>query len=207
MQKSKTGFGSDLARLALAGYSLELMQMPFSKVETTIQREKTVIAVGVRHIHDAIFYSKVFWSVVNCAITKKVDNLQINSVADLKGHRVLAWQQAYLELGTEFETMCSPGAPGRANYKVFSPQKAQVKAFWQAEGDVIVITLPVFQSLSKEKGHSMSKIDLQKIFPPATGFRAGFKEADLRGTFNESLVKLCRSRDYDRLFTSYDLET
>lgn len=94
-------------------------------------KEKMVVAVGVRHIHDAKFCCKVFWSVGNRAITKKADNLQINSVAYLKGHRVLAWQQAYLELGTESERMCSPG---RANYKVFSPQKAQVKAFWQGEG-------------------------------------------------------------------------
>ena len=40
--------------------------------------------------------------------------LILDDVDDLKGHRVLVWQNAYLELGPEFERLYSPGGSRRA---------------------------------------------------------------------------------------------
>jgi peptide/nickel transport system permease protein len=94
---------------------------------------------------------------VNFAIVKKSDHLKIDSIAALKGHKVLTWQDAYLELGDEFASLFAPGAPNRADDIEVANQEDQVRRFWQGDSLVIVIDRSIFAYFSKtwkDTGHA-----------------------------------------------------
>ncbi|NIP37847.1 MAG: hypothetical protein GWO07_02205 [Candidatus Dadabacteria bacterium] len=57
---------------------------------------------------DGTFYSDYFIWFKNYAFTKKVAGISINSISDLKGLSIVAWQNAYKDLGPEFEALFSP---------------------------------------------------------------------------------------------------
>ena len=141
----------------------------------------------------------------NYAISRKNDHLKIDAIADLKNHRVLAWQNAYRDLGGEFERLFSPQSPARKRYTEIADQEAQVRMFWQGKGDVIVIDRSIFSYFSKAMGHTMKEVSLHPLFPRITNFKVSFKDPAVGQRFNQGLLRLCTEGEYARLLTRYDV--
>ncbi|MFA0813415.1 hypothetical protein [Microbulbifer epialgicus] len=77
------------------------------------------------------YYSNDYIGYVNYAISRKIDNIDINNVADLVGHHVIAWKGAYRDLGPDYHRLFSPGAPGSKDYIEMQDSKEQVQGFWK----------------------------------------------------------------------------
>jgi polar amino acid transport system substrate-binding protein len=205
LQEAGEGLEVDLVRAALSDAAVSFVQMPYADLQTAIQQHKADIAIGVQATDPSVSYSRDVIAFVNFAIAKKSDHLVIDSVADLKGHKLLTWQDAYLELGDEFKTLFAPGAPYHGDDMEIANQEDQVRSFWQGDGLVIVIDRSIFAYFSKEMGHAMSDVDLFALFPPVTDFKAGFARAEVRDRFNQGLDRLCRNGDYVKLLKRYDV--
>ena len=123
-------FGLEVALMheALPGRKLKFLQLPYAQLQTAIQKKRADVSVGVREGIDAddtgVFFSDEFVTFVNFAIGKKSAGLKISSVADLAGHRIVTWEDAYLDLGDAFRQMYSPGAPAKQLPGVRQPEAA-----------------------------------------------------------------------------------
>jgi len=202
VEKATSGFEVDLMRAALPGYTLNFVQMPYDDLETAVEKHRADVAVCVLEgatDDTGVFYSDRFISFYNYAISKKSAGLEIDSVADLAGHPILAWEDAYLELGEAFQKLFSPDAPDRKNYQEFAHQSKQVAAFWQSDDAVVVIDGSIFRLVSTQQGHDPGEAVFHAIFPPNTKFHVAFRDEALRDQFDERLKALKASGEYQRL--------
>jgi polar amino acid transport system substrate-binding protein len=203
MDKAARGIEVDIVRQALKDYSLRFIQLPYEELQTAVQKKQVDVSLGVQPGGEGVHYSADFINFVNYAISKKSEGLRIDSVADLRDHRVLTWENAYLELGGEFEAMFSPQSPQRKNYIEVADQEEQVRRFWEGKGVVIVIDRSIFGYFSGKMGHETGEASLHAIFPPVTNFKAGFRDVAVRNRFNEGLAAMCRNGEYARLLHRY----
>lgn len=204
--KATKGLEVDVMRLALADDTLQFTQMPYAELETAVQQGRVDVSAGVRRSDDAgVHYSEPFITFENVAVSRKSDNLKIDTIDDLGDHKVLTWQGADRELGDAFERLFGPEGPHRGHYVEVPDQKEQVRLFWEEEGSIAVIDRSIFAYFTKELGHTMDQAVLHRLFPPATDFRVAFTDPDLRDTFNLRLAELCRTGEYEALLERYDI--
>lgn len=203
MDKAAKGIEVEIARQALKGYILHFTQLPYEELQTAVQQKRVDVSLGVQPGAEGVHYSADFINFVNYAISKKVEGLRIESVADLRGHQVLTWENAYLELGSEFEAMFSPQSPQRKNYIEVADQEEQVRRFWEGKGLVIVIDRSIFSYFSRIMGYEIHEASFHAIFPPVTNFKAGFRDVAVRNRFNEGLAAMCGNGVYAMLLHRY----
>jgi len=203
MDNAASGLEVSIVRKALGDYNLSFIQLPYEKLQTAVQKKQADVSLGVQPDDSDVHYSADFINFVNYAISKKAEGLQIDSVADLRGHQVLTWENAYLELGNEFEEMFSPQSSQRENYIEVADQMEQVRAFWESQDRIIVIDQSIFVYFSKELGHEINEVNFSAIFPPVTNFKAGFKDVTVRNQFNDGLAAMCKSGEYKKLLNHY----
>ena len=207
LKKADGGLEVDLLRQALPDHTLHFIQMPYAELQTAVPSKRADVSVGVQQFsNDGVFYSDDFVTFENAAIAKKAAGLKIDSIADLANHKVLTWQDAYLELGPEFKRIFSPDSPNRRNYVEVGDQTEQVRMFWSARSDIIVIDRNIFNYISKQLKHSSSDVVYHSLFPPVTNFKVGFRDAALRDVFNRGLVRLCKSGSYAKVLERYKIE-
>jgi len=205
MDNASRGFEVDIVRQALEDYHLHFIQIPYVELQTAVQQKRVDVAIGVQQDNDDVHYSVDFITFANYAISKKAEGLHIGRVADLRNHQVLTWGNAYLELGSEFESMFSPRGPQRRNYIEVADQEEQMREFWEGSGRIIIIDQSIFNYFSRQLGHDLNKASFHDIFPPLTNFKAGFKTAAIRNRFNEGLIAMCKSGDYSKLLKQYNV--
>ena len=205
MNKASSGLEVSIVRQALGGYNLRFIQLPYEELQTAVQKKQADLSLGVQADDTKVHYSADFINFVNYAISKKAEGLRIESVADLRGHQVLTWENAYLELGREFEEMFSPQSSYRKNYIEVADQMEQVRKFWESQDRIIVIDQSIFIYFSKQLGHELKEVSFHAIFPPVTNFKAGFRNASLRDRFNAGLAAMCKSGDYEELLKRHDV--
>ena len=199
-----SGLEVDILQSTLPGYALNFVQMPYAALQTAVPKGRARVSVGVQHFeNDGVFYSDNFITFQNAAITKKSAGLTIDQIADLAGHEVLTWQDAYRELGPEFEKLFSPDSPQRGNYIEIADQEEQVRRFWESDAAVVVIDVIIFDYFSKQMGHSADEVEKHWLFAPVTDFRVAFADEDLRDFFDRNLGELCESGGYGEILERY----
>jgi len=203
MKNATSGLEVDIMRLALGSNRLQFTQLPYQELQTAIPKQLADVSVGVQADKSGVFYSVDFITFANYAISKKADGLKIDSVADLRGHQVLTWENAYLELGKEFEAQYAPQSSERKNYLEVADQKEQVRKFWEGKNNIIVIDFSIFVHISKNLGYDLNKARFFAIFEPVTNFKAGFKDGSLRDWFNQAIAAMCKNGKYAELMKHY----
>lgn len=199
------GLEIELLRAALGDAKLSFVQMPYAELQTAVKKKRADVAVAVQQLgkDEGVFYSREFVSFENAAITKVLAGIAIANVAELAGHEILAWQDAYRELGPEFEKLYRPGGPERARYTEFGDQVEQVRAFWAKPDAVAVIDRAVFNAFTTQLGHSPDGVIANTIFPLVTSFRVAFADAKQRDAFDAGIVRLCKSGEYVQILARH----
>ena len=192
-----------IMHLALPNYRMKWVQMDYDALETAVLEKKADIAMSVREHREGVYYSADYIGFANFAISKKADGLKIDQVADLKGHPVLTWQDAWTELGDAFKAQYAPGSTERTNYVEVADQAEQVRRFWQGKGNVIVIDRSIFDYFSEQQGHALDGVEYHALFPKVTKFKVAFADAAMRDEFNARLKQLCASGEYQRILKLY----
>lgn len=207
MNNASSGLEVEIVRQALAEHELLFVQLPYGELQSAVAQQRADISVGVEADEDGGFYSVDFITFANYAISKKADRLTINQVDDLKGHRVLAWQNAWQVLGERYQRLFSPERTTANNYPSgyaeVADQAEQVMLFWQGHSDVIVIDHSIFNHFSQAMGRRLAEISLHGIFPPVTHYKVSFRSAALRDQFNQGWRKLCKNGSYEALLSRY----
>ena len=203
MRQATDGLEVASAGQALAEYELRVVQMPYAALETAVQQGRADVSIGVQQREPGIFYSREFITFVNAAISKKAAGLAITTVMDLTRYRVLAWENAWYDLGGAFGELFAPNSPHRADYTEFADQREQVRRFWRDTADIAVIDRSVFAWFSQELGYRSDEAVAHLLFAPVTGFRVAFRDAAVRDDFDRGLARLCAGGGYDTLLARY----
>ena len=205
MSNATGGVEVDILRRALPDHQLKWIQMDYSALESAVSDKKADVAMSVQQHREGVFYSVDYIGFANFAISKKSDKLKIEHVADLKGHPVLTWQDAWTELGEAFRNQYAPSSAERTNYIEVADQSQQVRQFWEGSGKVIVIDRSIFDYFSEQRGHSLSEVEYHALFPKVTKFKVGFADAAVRDEFNRRLKQMCENGEYIQLLKRYKM--
>ena len=205
MDHANRGVEVYIMHMGLPNYKMKWVQMDYQSLETAVSDGKADIAMSVRTQKPNVFYSADYIGFANFAISKKADNLTIEHVADLQGHPILTWQDAWTELGDEFKNQYAPGSAQRTNYIEVANQEEQVRRFWHGTGKVIVIDRSIFDYFSEQQGHSLDEVEYHALYPKVTKFKVAFADASIRDEFNARLKQLCASGEYHRILKLYHM--
>lgn len=210
--RTKSGLEIDIFREALAhkGHSMEVHHMPNKRLQIALLNKQDLDAVAtVRQVPgDGLYYVDEFIYFDNYAISKVEDNLEINEVSDLIGRRVVTWQNAYRDLGPEFESIFQPNPPEEYKnlYTEHASQEGQNLMFWGGRAEVIVVDRTIFgwyrQQLSEETD-TTPEVTFHDIFSGRTYYQAAFKSEELARDFEEGLKYLKLTGRYAQLYNEY----
>ncbi|MCJ8326333.1 MAG: transporter substrate-binding domain-containing protein [Campylobacterales bacterium] len=161
------------------------------------------IAVSMKKNDDEFYYSNDYINFSNVFITRVKDNITINSLDDLKGKKIIAFEKAYKYSGKDFYNMFSQNIK---NYKEISDTKKAVQEFLNNKADIIFIDINIFKWHLKylsDKSILTYKFDFLK--DSNNTFQVAFKDENLKNVFNENLAKIKNTGKYQKIINSYVL--
>lgn len=210
LDEGSRGIEIELVRAALlpAGLDFQVRQMPYGELADAVNRRAVDAAATVIQADDGTYYSDEYIDFHNAAIVKRGSGIEIPTVAALAGCSIVAWENAWQDLGPEFASLFSPGSQeaGRRGYREIGDQREQVEMFWQGAADVIVIDVAVMEWFSRDlygTTEDREPLQLFRIFPGETRFRISFRSETLRDTFNSGLQQIRATGLYQQIHDRY----
>ncbi|MBT4890397.1 MAG: transporter substrate-binding domain-containing protein, partial [Rhodospirillales bacterium] len=190
---------------ALAPYGYTIKVRPMGNTRLVEMLEKGLIDIAPFAVIEAagVYKSVEYITFFNVAVTKKNRNLKINSVADLAGLKVAAFQGATNVLGSEYKKIVTEEAE---LYREISKQKNQMKVFWKDRVDAVVLDKLIFDYRSfvtSETKNSPADVTYHTIFGKKTPFAAIFVDEKLRDEFNAGFKRIGASGELTGIYDSY----
>jgi len=163
---------------------------------------------GIDSDRGSVFYSDNFVTFKNVAVSKKADNIVVNSMADLVDYDVIAWQNAMQHLGPQFNQLFSAkNAQNRAgSYREYTDQKKQNRLFWLGRTEVILVDKNIFlwnKKLLSDQYKTDVELTFHDVFPATSDYQVAFKDPNIRDQFNQNLDKLRASGEYQKILQRY----
>jgi len=209
---SKKGIEVNIATkaLELAGYKVgDIQQMSFKKAAHILQKNDNMdVAVTVQKVKDSgLYYSEPFISFDNVVITRKKDNIIINSEDDLIDKSVSTWSGANKVLTPRFHELFKEGATTRTNkYQEIVDQTEQHRLFFLEQVEAIVVDKTIFQwqeNNFKKEFDIKGEYDIHDIFPEKTYYYIAFKSERIRDDFNKALNELKEEDIYKNVYNHF----
>lgn len=144
----------------------------------------------------------------NVAISLKSRDLKINQVSDLASSTLVAWENAYQDLGPEFNALFKPDKNNLLPVGYFENrnQQAQNAMFWAGRVDLIIVDKTIFAWYRKQLAESFDtdqEVQYHAIFGEKTYFPALFKDKSMCEDFKKGLGSLKERKQYQKLFEKY----
>lgn len=166
--------------------------------------EIDAVAIGNDAYNDA-YSSESYIQFRNFAISLAEKPLNIKSVKDLQGKRVVAFSRAYDFLGSAFREAVSDND----SYRELDHQRDQVLALLHGESDVAIADARIFnyyfRTLQRQypADETLQKtLVFHPIFAPSN-YRAMFRDADVRDAFNRGYRKIVDNGTLDSIYARY----
>ncbi|MBL0708593.1 MAG: transporter substrate-binding domain-containing protein [Sulfurimonas sp.] len=205
-ESSSKGIESDLIKeiLQSRGYKVEISQMSKEYLENVLNSKNDIDGVSAVSVKNKqLFYTDDFVSFTNYAITRKYDNIKIDSIEDLAKINFVSWKGAYNDLGKDFYNLFNPiNGSSKFSYSDSSSQIDSIEKFLRKDSDAIVIDKTIFKWY-KLKYKNNDEFTYHHIFPKTTYFPAVFRSKKVRDEFNIGLRELKKSGRYDEIVTFY----
>lgn len=205
------GISVELIREALkaAGHDIEPVFQSYERIKEEVRRGRLDAAAGAMpDERNDLYYSSPCIAFDNVAIVRKRDNIKIDTISDLPGHSIVAWQNAHDHLGGEFQRLFGRHVKDDYVQQYFdlADQTAQVKMFWSGRADVIVIDDVIFDYLTSKLAHDFDtspELERHRIFGGLTVFSVAFNDGDLRDQFDQGLALLRERGEIERIYDKY----
>ena len=204
--ENETGIVVDIVRTALAssGHKIKPVYVPIGRGLKMFSDKQVDGTTLIQESPDLqTYYSDNFVHYHNRAFVLKSRNLDIQSVADLRGKSVIGFQYASKSLGEEYQKVVTLNP----KYKELAQQEAQVQVLLLGRTDIVVMDEHVFQYY-RQKLIAEGKVDKSqeyvgfKIFPP-TPFKAAFHDPQIRDAFNKEVAAMRKDGRYEAIYRKY----
>lgn len=205
IEDKNSGFELDMvsAIFRTMGYPVNYVYVPFGRSNTLIKAGKVDAALTMNEHMDieGLVISDPYISYQNAAISLKGRSIDINSINDLKKYSIVAFQNASVVLGSEYQ-MATKVSP---LYLELPNQHNQVEMLLKGKVDVVVMDINIFNYLSKEiiGSSHMSSVVIHRLFPK-TNYHIAFQNNDLMSKFNNAMHKYKQSEEYLSLVARYE---
>ena len=158
---------------------------------------------NVSEISDNHFYAGGFIHFNNVVITSKASRLAINSLADLKGKSILAFDNAYKYLGDEYFALFNPQQrPDSYQESVYLGR--QFNDLLSGAVDAVVIDKTIFQWFAAKAGYGeLDLFSFHQVFPETIDLGVNFRDKTTRDIFRKNLAELKRSGHYQHIIDGY----
>jgi len=204
IQESDSGMELDIVReaLKLSGHSIEPVYLPFARVSKSLQDKQVDAALtvteasGLSNVH----FSESHITYQNAAVSLASKGFKIDTVSDLAGHSVIAFQNAEKYLGDSFAKM----AESNNRYSEKAKQSNQIKMLFGGRVETVVMDVNIFKYFraAETQVDTSAAVSIHEIFPP-TDYKVGFLDASIRDQFNEGLKTLKDTGKYDEIIQRY----
>jgi PAS domain S-box-containing protein len=205
-ESSSKGIEADLVKEAFStqGYKVNVYQMGKSTMESLLENnEKFDGVASVSDSGDKMYYSDKYSLYKDYAITRKKDNIKIDSIDDLSRHNFVAWKNAYNDLGKEFHRYFNPkDGLFKSFYHHKTSQKDQHKLFFNKKINVIIVDKMIFEWY-KMDFNNQDEYTFHDVLPLATNSVVKFKNKNIRDIFNKGLTEIRKSKRYDEVVDFY----
>ena len=155
------------------------------------------------------YFSNVYVTYNNVAATLKSNPLPLKTMNDLSPYSILAFQEAKIYLGKNFETLVE----SFPNYHEINNQRDQVLALVHGKYHVIISDINVIYYWYNDINTLEKKLDKDakndfNIYPlfVRTDYQVVCKDESLIKAFNKGLEKIKKSGVYDEIYKSAKLE-
>ena len=150
------------------------------------------------------YYSEPFMQYHNIIISLKSNHYKVKNLSDLKSYYFIAFQNAKVYLGKEFEEVSKQAGD---KYSEIADQKSQVYKLFMGRTDFIVMDRHIFEYYKNEliyedKVSKDIKVSFFEPFEP-TKYRTAFKDKKVRDDFNIGLKYLKETNRYDKIYDDY----
>lgn len=198
-----------------SGIQLELIKAIFAEEKQTVRfshmslvrsfastekwHSDGIITLPSGYQHENVFVSAPYISYQNVIISLKENDLSINTLADLKGKKIIAFQTARKFLGAEFAK-----AVEEAEYREIAAQMRQIRMLFAKRTQLLVLDINIFKHfLHNNPDKKYTKpYDVHQLFAPKM-YSAGFKSELNRDQFNRGLKKIKANGKYQQILDKY----
>ena len=208
-QESSKGIETDLLKEAfnLVNYNVNITQGKKSIQEIILHHDNYIDAVAtISQKNDGLFYSDEFTVYENYVITRKKDNIKIDSIEDLKNIKFVTWKSAYNDLGTYFNKLYNPiNGVYKESYTDTPTQTDDAKMFFSKKVDAIIVDKTIFNwhklyFKNNEEYTFHNVINTRKAYPVT------FRSKKVRDDFNIGLNILKQNGRYDEIIKFYETQ-
>jgi len=159
--------------------------------------------VTVKPRKNEYYYSDMFISFNNVAISRTMDNVVIDTPIDLADQYVLAFSGASKYLDKDYVSIFSDNR-NTNSYREYKFPQQQVESFLNGEGDVVIIDKNMFSWHSKNMGYiDQTAFKKHHIFPTVNSLSVGFRDKYFRDKFNAGLSALKQRGEYQYIIDQY----
>ena len=210
IEEAGQGLEIDIFRAALAfsGHSLSVVHVDNKGLLQALISKRVDGIATARDSQKRFCEVDEFIEFKNVAISLKSRNVKVGSVKDLKAYTLVAWENAYQDLGAEFSRLFKPDVQGLlpVGYSEHRNQEAQNSMFWAGRADLIVVDRTIFAWYQKQLSSQFDtnqELDVHNIFGEKTYFPALFRDETLCKDFRAGLASLKKEKRYQQLFDKY----
>jgi len=203
ISENDSGIELDILKEAfsLSNITVKPIYVPLARLNKQIETDEvdgsaTILeSLGFKNV----YYSDVYITYKNIAVSLKKNNINIKSIADLRNMDIITFQNAKKYLGLEFSQAVSQNS----SYYEFYDQEKQVKMLYKDRIQVIILDKNIFHYYRQNSVKEYKKeIVTHEIFP-VNQYKIAFKDPKIRDKFNKGLKELKKSGRYNQIINKY----
>ena len=204
LEDTNSGLQLDLIRAALLpDYFVKFISVPLGRNITSYQRMNVdgIATLPIGYQHPNMYISKPYIDYQNVAISLAESDFTIESIDDLSGKSVAAFQNAKKFLGEDF----SKKMAYLMDYREIADQMKQISMLYSRNTEVIVLDSRIFKYFIRENaGQTRYKkaINIHYIFDERS-YVAGFNTKELCEQFDLGIAKIREQGIYQQILDKY----
>lgn len=189
-----TGLDYEIVKTILQreGIEAEFELYSYSRLLKLFSEQKLDIASPVAVPYPGAFYSQPYFTVLDVVVHKSSNPIKINSLQDLKGKTIVAYQQAHEVLGPDFAAITK-----QAHYLEEADREKQFELLMKDRVQLMVGDSKVLTYYAN-KNYGRGSIQTHRIFP-SVDYPAVFWKVELQAKFNSGLLHLKESGELDKI--------
>lgn len=197
-----SGYEMDLLREVTKhmGFDAVFIHVPNARIKDMLLQGNADVATIQKPDagQPGLFYSKPYIRYQNVAASLSVKNLQLTQLDQLKPYTVVAFHNAGLLLGKNYQGLSKE----IALYQEVANQSQQLQMLLLQRCDVVIMDRNIFFYYARQAGHSMQPFELAELFP-ASLYSAAFRNAALQRKFDKALAELQQEPIFTQLQLKY----
>ncbi|AZQ83579.1 transporter substrate-binding domain-containing protein [Colwellia sp. Arc7-635] len=204
IEENGAGLQLDIIREAFASvnHSVNFSHLPLGRSITGFKRFNVdgIATLPEDYQYPGIYISKPYISYQNVAVSLSDKNISIDSIEDLTGKNIIAFQNAKKFIGDDYNASVSLSS----DYREIADQSQQIEMLFSRRTEVIILDMNIFAFFVKSNvgGRYNQNFTVHYIFDERE-YSAAFKTEQHRDMFDEGIALIKEQGVYQLVLDRY----